>query len=223
MHLSRFVPSLALAATLTLSAGCATAVGGRPGGSPDAAAELAQLTVAANGSMKGYSRDRFSHWRRAGDNCDVRDKVLQRDGQGVKLRGCNVIGGTWASRYDKKRLTDPGDVDIDHVVPLANAWRTGAAKWDDDKRSDFANDLTRPQLIAVSATANRAKGDQDPAQWKPANRAAWCQYARDWIAVKHYWRLTVTTDEKAALTDMLETCTWQSSSPPTSPPGRAAS
>ncbi|MCW3813195.1 HNH endonuclease family protein [Micromonospora sp. DR5-3] len=168
--------------------------------------QLDQLTVAAAGSMKGYSRARFPHWRDTGKNCDVRDSVLQRDGESIELSGCNVVGGQWESRYDGQVLTDPTDVDIDHVVPLANAWRSGADKWDDSKRGDFANDLTRPQLVAVSARSNRAKGDQDPSQWKPANRSYWCQYAADWVTVKHYWRLTVTTAEKAALTDMLEGC-----------------
>ncbi|MFC0030642.1 HNH endonuclease family protein [Micromonospora chaiyaphumensis] len=170
--------------------------------------QLGELTVAAAGSMKGYSRTRFPHWRDTGKNCDVRDSVLQRDGEGIKLSGCNVVDGRWESAYDGLALTDPADVDIDHVVPLANAWRSGADEWDDSKRGDFANDLTRPQLIAVSLRSNRAKGDQDPSQWKPANRSYWCQYAADWVTVKHYWRLTVTSAEKAALTDMLEGCTW---------------
>lgn len=170
--------------------------------------QLGELTVAAAGSMKGYSRTRFPHWRDTGKNCDVRDSVLQRDGEGIKLSGCNVVGGRWESAYDGLTLADPADVDIDHMVPLANAWRSGADEWDDSKRGDFANDLTRPQLIAVSLRSNRAKGDQDPSQWKPANRSFWCQYAADWVTVKHYWRLTVTSAEKAALTDMLEGCTW---------------
>ncbi|MFE9955001.1 HNH endonuclease family protein [Micromonospora sp. NPDC005299] len=170
--------------------------------------QLGELTVAAAGSMKGYSRTRFPHWRDTGKNCDVRDSVLQRDGEGIKLSGCNVVGGRWESAYDGLALSDPADVDIDHMVPLANAWRSGADEWDDSKRGDFANDLTRPQLLAVSLRSNRAKGDQDPSQWKPANRSYWCQYAADWVTVKHYWRLTVTSAEKAALTDMLEGCTW---------------
>ena len=92
------------------------------------------------------------------------------------------------------------------MVPLADAWRSGASGWTDARRQDFANDLTRPQLIAVSSTTNRAKGDQDPSQWKPPNRDFWCQYAEDWIAVKRYWALTVTAAEKTALTDMLGAC-----------------
>ncbi|HEX6967714.1 MAG TPA: HNH endonuclease family protein [Micromonosporaceae bacterium] len=182
-------------------------VGPTRGGSPQQArALLDQLTVASSASMRGYSRERFPHWRKTGDNCNVRDTVLARDGSDIKFEGCNVIGGRWLSRYDDRVLTDPLDVDIDHMVPLANAWRSGANDWDDRRRGEFANDLDRPQLFAVSKSSNRAKGDQDPSQWKPPSRDDWCQYAQDWIAVKHYWQLSITTAEKSALDDMLETC-----------------
>lgn len=200
----------ALAAALALGvAGCV------PQDEPDttppsdggnAMEQLNELTVATAGSMKGYSRERFPHWRDTGKNCDVRDSILQRDGKDVKLSGCNVVGGRWESVYDGRSFSDPSDVDIDHMVPLANAWRSGADEWDNAKRGDFANDTTRPQLFAVSASSNRAKGDQDPSQWKPANRSYWCKYAEDWVTVKHHWRLTVTSAEKTALTDMLEGC-----------------
>lgn len=204
----------ALAVALTLGAAGCVPVVDEPDPPPSATGnvdhQLGELTVAAAGSMKGYSRSRFPHWRDTGKNCDVRDSVLQRNGESIKLSGCNVVAGRWDSPYDGLVLTDPADVDIDHVVPLANAWRSGADEWDNSKRGDFANDLTRPQLIAVSARSNRAKGDQDPSQWKPANKSYWCQYAADWVTVKHHWRLTVTSAEKAALTDMLEGCTWAS-------------
>ena len=200
----------ALAVALTLGAsGC------MPLDEPEAAPSstggnamemLGQLTVASAGSMKGYSRARFPHWRDTGTNCDVRDSVLKRDGENIKLSGCNVVGGRWQSVYDGRTFTDPSDVDIDHMVPLANAWRSGADEWNDTQRGDFANDTTRPQLLAVSASSNRSKGDQDPSQWKPANQSYWCQYAQAWVIVKHHWRLTVTSAEKTALTDMLEGC-----------------
>ena len=83
---------------------------------------------------------------------------------------------------------------------------TGADTWDDDKRGDFANDLERPQLLAVTASSNRSKGDQDPSQWKPPSHAYWCTYAERWISVKAYWKLTVSQAEKTALGDMLGTC-----------------
>lgn len=177
-----------------------------PSAATDSARLLGQLTEAKAGSMRGYSRDRFPHWRTTGKNCDVRDTVLERGGDNVRLSGCNVIAGKWYSEYDKRTVNDPSDVDIDHMVPLAEAWRSGASQWDDQRRADFANDLTRPQLIAVSASSNRAKGDQDPSKWKPSNRDFWCTYAQDWITVKAFWRLTVTAAEKVALSDMLGTC-----------------
>ena len=178
----------------------------------DTRQQLAQLTVAKPGSMRGYSRERFPHWRETGRNCNVRDEVLRRDGTGVKLSGCNVVAGVWLSLYDDRTFTDPALVDVDHMVPLANAWRSGAAKWSEEQREEFANDLDRPQLRAVSQAANRAKGDQDPSQWKPQNRRYWCRYAQDWVVVKLHWRLTVTSTEKTALTKMLETCEWPTKS-----------
>jgi hypothetical protein len=186
--------------------------------------QLEELVVAAPGTMRGYSRDRFPHWDTTGENCDIRDRVLRRDGRDVRLRGCNVVGGRWLSPYDNRVLATPSGVDIDHMVPLANAWRSGAARWSEASRGAFANDVRRPQLLAVSRASNRAKGDQDPAQWKPRNRDYWCRYAQNWITVKHHWQLTVTRTEKSALFKMLETCRWPSrtpTSPPTSSPRRA--
>jgi hypothetical protein len=202
------------AATLTLTAatGCepmptrATPASTDPPAVELSTSQLAKLVIAKAGSMKGYTREKFPHWRSTGENCDVRDSVLARDGKNVKRSGCNVVAGTWTSVYDGKVLNSPTKVDIDHVVPLANAWRSGASAWTTDKRSDFANDLDDPQLVAVSATSNRSKGDQDPSTWKPTETGNWCEYAEDWIAVKTRWKLTILAAEKSALTDMLETC-----------------
>jgi hypothetical protein len=184
-----------------------TAPAGSGSSAQTALDQLDKLTVVVKtGSMAGYSRDEFPHWRSTGSNCDVRDSVLKRDGTKVKFSGCNVVAGTWKSIYDGKVLTSPTQVDIDHMVPLANAWRSGAASWTKEKRSDFANDLDDPQLVAVSLNSNRSKGDQDPSTWKPTDNGSWCVYATDWVAVKTHWKLTVVAKEKSALKDMLETC-----------------
>jgi Protein of unknown function (DUF1524) len=215
--------ALALLATL-LTAGCvAVSNGGAPGAAPsESRQDLDALVVAAPHPMAGYSRDRFPHWIQQGHDCDTREVVLKRDGTDVRTnQSCHVTGGRWLSPYDDKTVTDANSLDIDHMVPLANAWRSGADGWTDDKRSQFANDLTRPQLVAVSASTNRAKGDQDPSQWKPPSHGYWCRYAQNWIIVKRYWQLTVTEAEKTALIDMLETCPWPSSGQPTSKPGQA--
>jgi hypothetical protein len=212
--------TLALAAaalTLVTATGCeqiqvnspttTTAPTGSSTDSPKARDQLGSLKVVAKtGTMAGYKRENFPHWRSTGENCDVRDSVLKRDGTKVKVSGCNVVAGTWKSVYDGVTLNSPTKVDIDHVVPLANAWRSGAAAWTTDKRSDFANDLDDPQLVAVSASSNRSKGDQDPSTWKPTDTSAWCQYAEDWIAVKAHWKLTITAKEKDALLAMLKSC-----------------
>jgi Protein of unknown function (DUF1524) len=205
--------ALALAGAVTAGAGC-TAVplgpgtGASPAGTGQIQAQLAHLTVASGLSMAGYSRARFHIWAEQGDGCNTRDVVLKRDGRGVTVGAtCQITHGTWVSPYNSRTYTDPQQIDIDHLVPLANAWRSGAKNWTDARREQFANDLTRPQLLAVDATDNRAKGDQDPSQWRPPNRSFWCRYAQNWVTVKAYWRLTVTVAEKTALADMLGTCT----------------
>jgi Protein of unknown function (DUF1524) len=199
------------AAAFVMAASSACVPIGMPSTEPSASPaqarnRLAALTVAAAGSMRGYARERFPTWRQTGDNCNVRDEVLRRDGTKVKTSGCNVVAGTWTSAYDGKVLDAPAKVEIDHVVPLANAWRSGASSWTDARREDFANDLDRPELVAVSTAANRAKGDQDPSSWRPERTADWCNYAGDWITVKVHWKLTVTPAEKAALAEMLGWC-----------------
>jgi len=173
----------------------------------EARKQLAALAVGEWATMSGYSRDRFDHWSSQGDGCDTRDVVLQRDGTGVVVGdSCRITAGSWFSPYDGATHSDPRDVDIDHMVPLANAWRTGAKDWTDEQREQFANDLERPQLRAVTAAVNRSKGDQDPSQWRPPRQEFWCTYAQEWIAVKAFWQLRVTVDEKDALEEMLETC-----------------
>lgn len=169
--------------------------------------QLAELPVGKEHAMKGYSRDRFKHWITQGNACDTREVVIERDGHNVKKdAACKATGGQWTSVYDGKEITRATELDIDHLVPLAAAWRTGADQWTDQRRQDFANDLTAPQLFAVSANANRGKGDQDPSSWKPPAKSYWCTYATNWVIVKHTYQLFVTQPEHDALIEMLATC-----------------
>ncbi len=177
------------------------------GGKAASLTQLDALRVDEWSSLTGYNRDSFPTWSAQGNDCDTREVVLKRDGQSVKTgAACKITQGTWFSAYDGKTVTEAKDLDIDHMVPLANAWRTGAKDWSADQREQFANDLTNPQLLAVSLSTNRSKGDRDPADWKPPRREYWCEYAQRWIAVKSYWQLRVRTAEKAALQEMLATC-----------------
>ena len=172
-----------------------------------AKSELTQLTVKPDGSQTGYSRDKFPHWIDQGNSCNTREVVLKRDGTNVKVgSNCAPTSGTWTSPYDDATWSSPSDVDIDHVVPLADAWRTGASSWTTAQRQAYANDLSDPQLIAVTDRVNQAKGDKSPDQWKPPSVGYWCTYAKMWVAVKYKFKLTVNTAEKSALTDMLGRC-----------------
>jgi Protein of unknown function (DUF1524) len=211
--------ALAIATTVITSltlAGCeglAVSSGADPGATPTGASattattELTELTIAGGLSMAGYSRAKFHIWAAQGSGCDTRDVVLKRQGHGVKTSAdCKIYQGSWTSPYNEKTYSDPQDLQIDHVVPLGDAWLSGAKDWTDAKRKAFANDLTRPQLLAVDSKDNEGKGDQDPSQWKPPNHDFWCTYATDWVSVKSYWKLTITSAEKAALLDMLATC-----------------
>jgi 5-methylcytosine-specific restriction endonuclease McrA len=199
--------ALAAIAAWTLNAGPALASPPTPPSASTAATELAGLTVKTEGSTTGYSRDKFPHWINQSGTCDTREEVLKRDGTGVKVdSSCQPTAGSWYSVYDKTTFTDSSDVDIDHIVPLAEAWKSGASSWTQARRQEFANNLTISQLIAVSASSNRSKGDRDPSAWQPTNTAVHCIYARYWIWVKYTYGLSLQSAEKTALTQMLGTC-----------------
>ncbi|EEY17021.1 secreted protein [Verticillium alfalfae VaMs.102] len=168
---------------------------------------LAGLTVAAAGSSADYDRSLFRHWHIVSGTCDSRETVLVRDGSGVSTdSACQPTSGTWFSPYDGVTVTQSSSVDIDHMVPLANAWISGASTWTAARREAFANDLSGPQLWAVSASTNRSKGDRSPDLWSPPVTAFRCTYARSWIQVKSSYSLTITSAERTALTSMLNTC-----------------
>ena len=192
---------------LFLFPSAAAALPPRPPSAAKTRDAIRHLTLAAPLSMHGYSRDQFPHWISQGGGCDTRDRVLVRDGQDVNVSAdCGITSGTWRSFYDGLTFTDSSRVDIDHVVPLANAWRSGAKRWSRERRRQFANDLDNSQLIAVSASSNRSKSDQGPDSWKPPRRAAWCLYSRWWVQVKRAWRLTVIRAERTELRKMVATC-----------------
>lgn len=201
-----------LTATLVTAVVAATGLPAQatPPGIPTKAtaqSRLDTLTVANQGSMSGYSRDRFNHWITISGSCNTRETVLKRDGSSVVTdSACVATSGRWYSPYDGATWTAASDVDIDHIVPLAEAWRSGASSWTDSRRESFANDLARPQLIAVTDTVNQAKGDQDPSTWQPSVTSYRCTYAKMWISTKSYWALTLQSAEKTALQTMLNTC-----------------
>ena len=191
-------------------------------GSPRLATEhLARLReVDRHPGGPAYRRDAFGPaWDDLdGNGCNQRDDVLLRDGvRGTLTVGeqgsCDhdVLAGTWRDPYTGRRivlddLKDPRQaqaVQIDHVVPLAEAWISGASAWTPQRRHRFANDLD--ELLAVDGPTNASKSDGDPAAWRP-RQAYQCRYAVHWIAVKWRWRLAVDASERRALDELLGTC-----------------
>jgi len=171
-----------------------------------AAAILETLTVADEVEENTYDRDFFNHWITQPDGCDTRDAVLIRDGQNTSLNAECKVTGTWFSVYDAVTVTDPSDLDIDHMVPLKEAWVSGAYAWTDETREAYANDLTNPvALVAVTASSNRSKGDRDPAEWMPTMMDG-CEYVTRWVDVKAEWNLTVDPTEKDAILSVLSWC-----------------
>ncbi|QIJ62336.1 HNH endonuclease family protein [Streptomyces sp. JB150] len=167
---------------------------------------LASLPVATE-DRTGYNRDLFPHWITVSGTCNTRETVLKRDGSNVVTdSSCYATSGSWYSPYDGATWTAASDVDIDHLVPLAEAWDSGADSWTTSRRQAFANDLTRPQLLAVTDDVNQAKGDKDPAEWMPARTAYHCTYVRAWVQVKYYYGLSVDSAEKSALQNRLAAC-----------------
>ncbi|BCL15546.1 HNH endonuclease family protein [Micromonospora sagamiensis] len=168
---------------------------------------IADLPVASE-NRTGYSRDLFPHWIDAdGDSCNTRYEVLIAEATTRPSvgSGCTLSGGRWYSYYDATYWTVPSDLDIDHVVALAEAWDSGARNWTTSRRQSFANDLGDVRsLVAVTDNVNQAKGDQDPTTWMPTHER--CRYVAEWAAVKTRWRLTVDTAEKSALTNHANSC-----------------
>ncbi|MEU9578832.1 HNH endonuclease family protein [Streptomyces chilikensis] len=158
----------------------------------------------------GYSRDLFRHWVDADrDGCSTRAEVLLAEAVTAPAvgSGCSLTGGSWYSLYDSRTLTSATQLDIDHLVPLAESWDSGASGWTAGERQAFANDLDDPRsLIAVSAASNRSKSDQDPATWMPPTAAYHCEYVTTWVVVKTRWGLTVDEAERDALAGVLSQC-----------------
>jgi hypothetical protein len=210
MHLSprRLAAAVVTAAVAALA--FAVPAQAAPSGIPSKATAqsyLNGLTVAAEANASTYDRDLFPHWITISGACNTRETVLKRDGSNVVTNSsCAATSGSWYSPFDGATWSAASDVDIDHVVPLAEAWRSGANAWTTSKRQSFANDLTRPQLIAVTDNVNQSKGDKDPSSWQPSVSSYRCTYAKMWIAVKYYWALKLQSTEKTALQTMLNTC-----------------
>ena len=180
---------------------------------PEASAIVLKIRIAdLSDDIPRYDREDWRHWTDEDRDCqDARQETLIAestiDVTYTTADRCRVESGHWVGPYTGTEATDPSDLDVDHMVPLANAHWSGGWAWTKEKKSSFANYLAYPgHLIATTARANRAKGAKGPEEWRPPNEGYWCQYALDWIQIKRAWDLTATEREASALREMAGTC-----------------
>jgi hypothetical protein len=170
---------------------------------------LGQLAVKTEHNA-GYARSKFRLWTDGDrDGCNTRYEVLISEAK-TKPRvrsGCTLSGGRWTSPYDGKAYTDPSKLDIDHLVPLAEAWASGAYRWTAATRTAYANDLGYGRsLVAVTASLNRSKGSDEPNAWLPPKSQ--CSYVSSWVGIKWRWKLALSVSEHRFLTTKLAACGW---------------
>ncbi len=176
---------------------------------------LAQAVAAvptAAEANSGYDRTLFKHWVDANGDCqNARQEVLISEAEPdtpltyTTSGRCTVSTGRWFSYYDRVSWTSASDVDIDHMVPLAEAWGSGASGWTSARREAYANDLGDYRtLVGVTDNVNQSKSDQDPSTWLPTYDK--CRYVAEWVAVKIRWGLTADSAEKSVLNSYASTC-----------------
>ena len=162
----------------------------------------------AQDKLDGYNRSLFKHWIDEDKNgCNTRAEVLIAEAVVKPKKGkkCKLTGGKWLSAYDGKTVKKSSKLDVDHLVPLAEAWRSGAWAWTPKQRQDYANDLSDSRaLIAVTLTTNRSKSDRDISDWVP--KIDTCGYVQNWIAIKVRYSLTYDAKEAKSLFSYFEVC-----------------
>jgi hypothetical protein len=178
-----------------------------------ATALLSKLPVKGRAPKTGYDRDLFSDgWGKIGE-CDARNFILRRDLKSITWKAsppCTVATGILNDPYTARKIyfvrgvSTSNDVQIDHVVAVSDAWQKGAQKLSFSKRYSFYNDPLN--LLAVDGPTNQSKSDSDAASWLPPNRKYWCSFVARQIAVKHKYKLWVTSAERDSMSRVLKTC-----------------
>ncbi|MFZ3229478.1 MAG: DUF1524 domain-containing protein [Pseudobdellovibrio sp.] len=161
-----------------------------------------------------YNRiNQFGKWvhdKKDSTDCyNTRAKVLIRDSSKTIVfnadNACSVEKGEWVDPYAGKVLTDAKlDIQIDHMVPLKNAYVSGAYAWDYKTRCLYGNYLgANFHLISVAGVENQRKGDKGPDGYMPSNISYTCTYLKNWLTIKTLWNLTMTPDEATAIKKLI--------------------
>ena len=208
--LSFFTSSVTASLVFTLALGGVAPV--QAATTPKALSVLKTIAVKGRAPKTGYARSQFGDgWQNIG-SCDTRNFILKRDLKNLTYRtspACTVATGTLRDPYTATTINfvrgvkTSTAVQIDHVVPLSDAWQKGAQKLSYSTRVAFANDPLN--LLAVDGPTNESKSDSDAASWLPPNRAYWCPYVARQVAVKAKYHLWMTSAEKAAIANVLTT------------------
>lgn len=220
----RLVPTVACLALITASA-LTLGVSPATAWSESSRYTLDRLNVHKE-SRAGYTASAFGGWKdsdRRGCK-DVRTEVLAVDARGSTPSRCDLSGLRWNDFLTAATVTAASKITVERLVPLGEAWRSGAAEWDAPTRAAFANDLGyADSLITVSKATAKARAGRSPQDWLPP-KAHRCDYAAAWVAVKTRWSLNIDKEEKAALAKVLKACGWPMITQPksakiTRPPG----
>ncbi len=207
---SFFISSVTASLALLLAFGGVTEA--QAVSAPKALSVLKTILVKGRAPKTGYARSQFGDgWGNIG-NCDTRNFILIRDLKNITYRSspaCTVATGTLRDPYTAttihfvRGVSTSLAVQIDHVVPLSDAWQKGAQKLTYATRMAFANDPLN--LLAVDGPTNGAKSDSDAASWLPPNKSYWCPYVARQVAVKAKYKLWMTSAEKTRISQILTT------------------
>ena len=173
---------------------------------------LSELKVSnhSNSSIPKYNRSEWNHWSDDDGDCiNTRHEVLISESTKdlIMKDKCNVATGNWIGLFTNQIIKEAKLLDVDHMVPLANAHYSGGWAWNKEQKKLFANYLGFSEhLIAVSSSSNRSKGASGPEKWLPDNELYLCDYASNWISIKHTWDLSITSEEKNALSNIVNKC-----------------
>ena len=165
--------------------------------------------VSTQNKTKSYHRSEWKHWVDMDNDCqNTRAEILIRDSiEPVKYKrnkGCNVSWGKWLDPYTLQTFTKASDIDIDHIIPLAHAYKNGAASWSKEQKRTFANDPEN--LLAVEDNANQQKSAQAPHEWMPSNKKYHCTYLKKWQKIKSKYKLKATNSEQNFIAKKMKYC-----------------
>jgi hypothetical protein len=177
----------------------------------EAHAALPKLVIAPENDA-AYDRDSFGNWIDSDLNgCNTRNEVLLAEAINAPKIGskCVLSGGKWLSPYDGKYHDRVTSLAVDHLVPLKEAWRSGASNWSSEQREAYANDLEDSRALnAITSGLNASKKDKDLKSWLPERGK--CEYIESWVAIKARYSLSVDEGEMAVIKKYYKSCSIES-------------